>query len=148
MPKSAYTTKSAVETEKLGAACAALLEQGNAVLVSGELGTGKTTFIRGACRALGVTDAVTSPSFVIGQIYRGDHSVAHLDLYRLESFEGEDVALLDDYITADRVSFVEWPKSGMRLPVQERLRVTMEHLGGDKRKIEIEGAGPLPEVET
>ena len=84
------------------------------MLVSGELGAGKTTFVRGACRALGVTGVVTSPTYTIGQVYdAGDgHEVAHLDLYRLRSLEGEDPALLDDYLTPARIGFVEWPAVG------------------------------------
>ena len=82
------------------------------MLVSGELGSGKTTFVRGACRALGVDGPVTSPTFTIGQLLGGSPEVAHLDLYRLESLAGEDPALLDDYLTPERIAFVEWPGVG------------------------------------
>ena len=73
------------------------------VLVSGELGSGKTTFVRGACRALGVEGPVTSPTFTIGQVLAGAPEIAHLDLYRLGSLAGEDPALLEDYLTPERV---------------------------------------------
>ncbi len=108
------------------------------VLVTGELGSGKTTFVRGAARALGVEGPVTSPTFTIGQVYAGAPDVAHLDLYRLGSLAGEDPALLDDYLTPERVGFVEWPAVGE--PAIERVaaRVTLEHLGGDRRRITIE----------
>ena len=108
------------------------------VLVTGELGSGKTTFVRGAARALGVEGPVTSPTFTIGQVYAGTPDVAHLDLYRLGSLAGEDPALLDDYLTPERVGFVEWPAVGE--PAIERVaaRVTLEHLGGDRRRITIE----------
>jgi hypothetical protein len=79
------------------------------VLVSGELGTGKTTLIRGACRALGVTEPVTSPTFTIGQRYRGRVPVSHLDLYRLEGLDAEEPGLLDDYVTPDAIAFIELP---------------------------------------
>jgi tRNA threonylcarbamoyladenosine biosynthesis protein TsaE len=107
------------------------------VLVSGELGTGKTTFVRGACRALGVDGPVTSPTFTIGHVLAGDPEVAHLDLYRLGSIAGEDPALLEDYLTDDRIAFVEWPAAGE--PAIERVaaRVLLEHLGGDRRRITI-----------
>ena len=83
------------------------------VVVSGEVGAGKTTLIRGACRALGVEGPVTSPTFTIGQRYRGGRlPVSHLDLYRLADLEGEDPALLDDYLGPDGVAFVEWPAAG------------------------------------
>jgi tRNA threonylcarbamoyladenosine biosynthesis protein TsaE len=107
------------------------------VLVGGELGSGKTTFVRGACRALGVDGPVTSPTFVIGQVYRGDPEVAHLDLFRLESLGAEDPALLDDYLTSERVGFVEWP--GVEEPALDGVaaRVRLEHLGGDRRRITV-----------
>ena len=79
------------------------------VVVSGELGAGKTTLIRGACRALGVEGPVTSPTFTIGQRYSGRLPVSHLDLYRLGGLEDEDPALLDDYLDPASVGFVEWP---------------------------------------
>jgi tRNA threonylcarbamoyladenosine biosynthesis protein TsaE len=131
-------TGSATETEAAAAGLAARLSPGDVVLVAGELGSGKTTFVRGACRALGVTDTVTSPTFTIGQLYAGDPEVAHLDLHRLASLAGEDPALLDDYITPERVAFIEWP--GVAEPLLERVaaRVRLEHLGGDRRRVTIE----------
>jgi tRNA threonylcarbamoyladenosine biosynthesis protein TsaE len=130
-------TTSPQETERAGADLAARLTAGDVVLVSGELGTGKTTFVRGACRALGVDGPVTSPTFTIGHVLAGDPDVAHLDLYRLGSIAGEDPALLEDYLTDDRIAFVEWPAAGE--PAIERVaaRVLLEHLGGDRRRITI-----------
>ena len=126
------------ETESAGAELAGSLSAGDVVLVSGELGTGKTTFVRGACRALGVNGPVTSPTFTIGHVLEGDPEVAHIDLYRLGTLATEDPALLDDYLTADRIAFVEWPAAGE--PAFERVaaRVLLEHLGGDRRRITIE----------
>lgn len=131
-------TGSAVETEAAGAVLAGRLALGDVVLVSGELGSGKTTFVRGACRALGVEGPVTSPTFTIGQVYGGRVEVAHLDLYRLDSLAGEDPALLEDYLTPERVGFVEWPALGE--PGIERVaaKVRLEHAGGDRRRVEIE----------
>src|SRR5215212_1567083 len=85
-------TDSAEGTERAAADLARRLGPGDVVLVSGELGSGKTTFVRGACRALGIADTVTSPTFTIGHVYGGNGApeVAHLDLYRLESLAGED----------------------------------------------------------
>ncbi len=106
-------TGSAAETEALGARVAASLRPGDVVVVSGEVGAGKTTLIRGACRALGVSEPVTSPTFTIGQRYLGGRlPISHLDLYRLERLDGEDPALLDDYLGADGIAFVEWPAAG------------------------------------
>jgi tRNA threonylcarbamoyladenosine biosynthesis protein TsaE len=130
-------TSSPAETEALGARIAAGLRPGDVVLVSGELGSGKTTLIRGACRELGVTEPVTSPTFTIGHRYRGRVPVSHLDLYRLEGLEDEDPGLLDDYLTEDAVAFVEWP--GVAEPQLERiaLRVELSHHGGDGRLIDV-----------
>ena len=138
MPHSVKHTHGPDETEAAGAELAGRLDPGDVVLVSGELGTGKTTFVRGACRALGVEGPVTSPTFTIGQVLGEAPEVAHLDLYRLGSLAGEDPALLDDYLTPDRVGFVEWP--GLAEPALERVaaRVLLEHEGGDRRKITFE----------
>ena len=109
---------------------------GDVVLVSGDLGAGKTTLIRGACRALGVSEAVTSPTFTIGQTYSGRVPVSHLDLYRLADLGQEDPALLDDYATPESIAFIEWP--GVAEPWLERVtrRVDVRHAGGDQREIE------------
>jgi tRNA threonylcarbamoyladenosine biosynthesis protein TsaE len=127
------------ETEAAGAALARRLEAGDVVLVAGDLGAGKTTFVRGACRELGVTEAVTSPTFTIGSLLQGrDLEIAHLDLYRLPTLAGEDPALLDDYLTPDRIGFVEWPGVAEEAPLRVVARVRLEHLGGDRRRIEVE----------
>jgi tRNA threonylcarbamoyladenosine biosynthesis protein TsaE len=124
-------------TEALGAAVAAGLRPGDVVLVSGELGAGKTTFVRGGCRALGVDGPVTSPTFTIGRRYRGEVPVAHVDLYRLDGLEGEDPALLADYLGPDVVTFLEWPeRAGARAPAAA-LEVRLEHLGGDRRRVTL-----------
>jgi tRNA threonylcarbamoyladenosine biosynthesis protein TsaE len=125
------------DTEAAGAELASRLSPGDVVLVSGELGSGKTTFVRGACRALGVEGPVTSPTFTIGHVLGESPQVAHLDLYRLGSLAGEDPALLEDYLTPDRVGFVEWP--ALAEPALERVaaRVLLEHAGGDRRRITV-----------
>ena len=135
-------TDSALATERAGEVLAAGLAPGDVVLVSGELGSGKTTFVRGAARALGVTEPVTSPTFVVGHLYDAPSTrVAHLDLYRLAGLDGEDPGLLDPYFGADVVTFVEWPERvseaallGDR-PVARR--VALAHAGGDRRRLEV-----------
>ena len=126
------------QTEAAGAELARGLAPGDVVLVTGELGSGKTTFVRGAARELGIEGPVTSPTFTIGQLYAGTPEVAHLDLYRLDSLAGEDPALLDDYLTPERVAFLEWPAAAEPRLERVRARVRLEHLGGDRRRIAIE----------
>lgn len=138
-------SESAVETEAVGAKLAARLGPGDVVVVSGELGAGKTTLIRGACRALGVEGPVTSPTFTIGQRYRGRLPISHLDLYRLGGLEDEDPGLLDDYLDADSVAFVEWPAiAAPQLAERRVLAVRLDHDEGDRRRIEI-GSASVPE---
>src|SRR5512135_1695936 len=108
------TSNAPEETEALGAELAAALRPGDVVLVEGELGAGKTTFVRGACRALGVTVIVTSPTFTIGQRYPAPVPVAHVDLYRVASLSDEDPELLADYLGPDAIAFVEWPEGEER----------------------------------
>jgi tRNA threonylcarbamoyladenosine biosynthesis protein TsaE len=131
-------TSSKDETEALGARVAGRLARGDVVLVSGELGSGKTTFVRGACRALGVQDPVTSPTYTIGHVYAGEGiEVAHIDLYRLPTLAGEDPALLDDYLTPERIAFVEWPEAAAGALERVVARVRLEHRGGDRRAVEL-----------
>jgi tRNA threonylcarbamoyladenosine biosynthesis protein TsaE len=135
------TSSGPEDTARVGAELAARLRPGDVVLVSGDLGAGKTTFVRGALRELGVTDEVTSPTFVVGLLY-GDGRFAHLDLYRLAGLDSEDPGLLDPYFGPEVVTFVEWPEhagsdvaaAGGR-PVAHR--VHLEHAGGDRREIVI-----------
>ena len=140
MPTSTETTAPA-ETEAVAADLAQRLKRGDIVLVSGDLGAGKTTFVRGACRALGVGGAVTSPSFTIARRYDGRVPVSHLDLYRLGNLDDEDPALLADELAPDRVAFVEWPEVGAPAgldPERIAARVRLEHRGGDRRLVVVE----------
>jgi tRNA threonylcarbamoyladenosine biosynthesis protein TsaE len=140
MPSSTETASPA-ETEALAARLAGRLAAGDIVLVSGELGSGKTTFVRGACRALGVTAAVTSPSFTIARRYDGAIAISHLDLYRLGDLDDEDPALLVDELAGDRIAFVEWPEVGAPVglePERVAARVRLEHRGGDRRRVTID----------
>ncbi|CAB4929946.1 unannotated protein [freshwater metagenome] len=128
------------ETAQLAADLARALTPGDVVLISGDLGAGKTTFVRGACRALGITGRVTSPTFTIVRRYEdGRVPVSHLDLYRLADGV-DDAALLEDELSADRVAFIEWPSAGLGGLAEERIaaRVHLEHLPGERRSVRIE----------
>ena len=104
--------------------------------VSGELGAGKTTFVRGASRALGVTAPVTSPTFTIGHRYAGSVAVSHLDLYRFTAVSPAEWADLEPYFD-DAVVFVEWPEAGAAVLPPARVSVTLEHGGGDVRRVTL-----------
>jgi len=126
------------QTEALGAELAGSLRAGDLVLVRGDLGAGKTTFVRGAARALGVTDPVTSPTFSIGHRYSGNRvTVSHLDLYRLGGLAQEEPDLLADYLGPGRIAFVEWPAHDSIELAEPRAVVTLSHLGGDLRRVEV-----------
>src|SRR3954447_11458592 len=138
-PEEVIESTGAAETEALGGRIAARLQPGDVVLLSGELGTGKTTLVRGACRALGVPGPVTSPTFTIGQRYEGGRlPVSHLDLYRLQTLEGEDPALLEDYLRPEAVGFVEWPGAGSGRLERPALEVRLSHLAEQRRRVEID----------
>jgi tRNA threonylcarbamoyladenosine biosynthesis protein TsaE len=118
---------------------AAQLRPGDLVLVRGEMGAGKTTFVRGAARALGVTGPVTSPTFTIGQLYEAPGGpIAHLDLHRLTSLDDEDPALLADYLLPGAIAFVEWPEVGKgELAARATHEVLLRHAGEDERELEV-----------
>jgi tRNA threonylcarbamoyladenosine biosynthesis protein TsaE len=139
MPR-VHETSGPEETEALAAELAGRLRPGDVVLVEGEIGAGKTTFIRGACRALGVRVQVTSPTFTIGQRYRGPVPVSHLDLYRVADLAAEDPDLLTDYVRPDTITFVEWPggaQAELAALARVAANVRLEHGGGDLRRVEV-----------
>jgi tRNA threonylcarbamoyladenosine biosynthesis protein TsaE len=129
-------TASAAETEGVAARLASRLAAGDVVTVSGDLGTGKTTFVRGACRALGITAPVTSPTFTIGHRYAGRPDVSHLDLFRFSGLSPAEWGDLEPYFD-DALVFVEWPEAGLDALPRARVRVRLEHAGGDRRRIEL-----------
>lgn len=130
-------TASATATEAEGARLAAELQSGDVVLVSGELGAGKTTFVRGACRALGVVGPVTSPTYTVGHRYAGESvDVSHLDLYRFTGVSAAEWGDLEPYF-ADAVVFVEWPEAGAAALPIARFVVRLEHAGADLRTVTV-----------
>ena len=132
------------ETELIAARLASRLVSGDVVAVSGELGAGKTTFVRGAARALGVEEPVSSPTFTIGHRYES-HSkeaatpVAHLDLYRLAGIDPEEWGDLEPYFDGT-IAFVEWPEHGGNWLPEARVAVTLSHVDPSRRRISITDA--------
>ena len=126
------------ETEALAAELARGLVPGDVVTVSGELGSGKTTFVRGACTALGVRERVTSPTYTIGHRYHGDRGeVSHLDLYRFEGVSPAEWGDLEPYFD-DAIAFVEWPEAGEGVLPPPRYAVRLVHADGERRTVSIE----------
>jgi tRNA threonylcarbamoyladenosine biosynthesis protein TsaE len=141
-------SRSPAETEALASTLAQRLEPGDVVTVSGELGAGKTTFVRGACRGLGITAPVTSPTFTIGHRYRGTVDVSHLDLYRFAAVSSAEWADLEPYFDGV-VVFVEWPEAGEAVLPWPRARVLVGHVDLERRRVRIDAddAALLEEVE-
>ena len=125
------------ETEAVGARLAAKLEPGDVVTVAGELGTGKTTLVRGACRALGVEGPITSPTFTVGHRYRGRVDVSHLDLYRFAGVSAAEWGDLEPYFDG-AVCFVEWPEAGRDVLPPARFAVVLEHMAPERRRIRVD----------
>jgi tRNA threonylcarbamoyladenosine biosynthesis protein TsaE len=131
-------TGSPEETEALAAELAARLAPGDVVTVSGELGSGKTTFVRGACGALGVRERVTSPTYTIGHRYHGARAeVSHLDLYRFHGVSAAEWGDLEPYFD-DAIAFVEWPEAGAGVLPRPRYAVRLVHADGERREVSIE----------
>jgi tRNA threonylcarbamoyladenosine biosynthesis protein TsaE len=128
---------SPADTEAIAAEVASRLESGDSVWLRGELGVGKTAFVRGAAHALGVTQPVTSPTYTVGNRYAANgFSVAHLDLYRSSGLTIEEWADLEPYFE-DAIAFVEWPDAGAGLLPDPRVTVDIDHLQGDARLITL-----------
>jgi tRNA threonylcarbamoyladenosine biosynthesis protein TsaE len=135
-----FETDGPTATEAVGAELAARLRPGDIVHVHGEVGAGKTTLVRGACRGLGVSGSVTSPTFAIAHRYHTGAGlvVAHVDLYRLGSLDAEDPGLLDGYVGADAITFIEWPRRhAAALGAPPRITVELSHLTGDRRRVAV-----------
>jgi tRNA threonylcarbamoyladenosine biosynthesis protein TsaE len=128
---------SPAETEAVAATLARELRAGDVVTVSGELGSGKTTFVRGACRALGVTVPVTSPTFTIGHRYPAEPDVAHLDLFRFQGFSAAEWGDLEPYFE-DAICFVEWPEAAAHALPPVRVEVRLSHVDPAHRQITLE----------
>jgi tRNA threonylcarbamoyladenosine biosynthesis protein TsaE len=132
-----FESASPEETERIAARLASGLRRGDVVTVAGELGTGKTTFIRGAARALGVSGRVTSPTFTIGHRFAGDPDVSHLDLFRVQGLSSEEWGDLEPYFE-DAVCFVEWPEAADAWLPSARALVRLCHVDDTHRVVTVE----------
>lgn len=132
-----HQSTSEAETRAIAAAIAPALVPGAVILLSGDLGAGKTAFVRGLAEGLGIDpDEVTSPTFTLVHEYRGGRlPLVHVDLYRLEQTELDEIGL-DQELAAQGVTAVEWPDRLAR-SVTGATIVTIDDAGGDTRRIEI-----------
>ena len=129
--------------EELASRVARVLGPGDVVVLSGEVGAGKTTFVRAAARSLGVTERVTSPTYQLARGYEGlkdgrSVTVNHMDLYRVEGIEDRDALELDDYIEPDAVTFIEWADPALGA-VENPSTVHIYHETPTTRRIRLDG---------
>ena len=129
--------------EDLAERVARALKPGEAVVLSGEVGAGKTTFVRAAARALGVRERVTSPTYQFARGYEGRMdgepvTVNHLDLYRLEGLDAEDVLEFEDFLRPDAVTFIEWAEPALGA-IADPTTVHLEHETPATRRARVEG---------
>ena len=136
-----FTTRSADETERAGGELAGLLPKGATLLLEGDLGAGKTTFVRGLVRGLGVTGDITSPSFALLNVYDGRRQVFHVDAYRLTRPEGFDDLLIWDLAKSPWNVIVEWPeKVAARLPsARWQMKTAILADGGHRFQLTLAG---------
>ena len=130
-------SRSTQQTARIAALLASLLRGGDVVFLIGELGAGKTYFIRKAAEALGVSEPVTSPSFTMAQTYRGKLTVHHLDLYRLAGFKAEDAIDFEPFFEPGAVTFIEWPEQAEPFLERPAVVIRLEHLDPESRRISI-----------
>ena len=131
--------RTAEDTREVGEAMSASLRARDAVVLTGELGAGKTTFVQGVARGLGIEDQVSSPTFTLVKEYRGILDIAHVDVYRLERVQDVVDLGLDELGDGEGVLLVEWGDAVEDLLPDERLRVelTTEDLVSDVRRLRV-----------
>jgi tRNA threonylcarbamoyladenosine biosynthesis protein TsaE len=130
--------------EALAARVAERLERGDVVVLGGEVGSGKTTFVRAAARALGVEERVTSPTYQIARSYEGlaggrKVTVNHLDLYRLEGLEDGDALEFDDYLGPEAITFIEWASKDALDLISDPTVVRISHQTPATRRVGLRG---------
>lgn len=140
------TSHTPQETERIGELLGALLSRGDIVALAGELGTGKTTLVKGIAQGMGIEGAeVASPSFTLINEYEGPFSLFHIDLYRLDD-ERELVGIdYDEYIKGDGVTIIEWADRIPQAVPRESLWIQLRYLDAERREIVFQGHGDRSE---
>lgn len=136
--KTSVTTHSEAETRSVAAEFAGTLASGDVVALTGDLGAGKTVFVKGIAAALGFEQDMTSPTFTLIHEYRGPVDLYHMDLYRMETAAEMAEIGLEDYLYGDGICLVEWAEKMGSLRPPDAIRVNITHLGGTGRRIDIE----------
>ena len=137
-----FITHNETETEELGARLAEKLPGGSVVAMYGDLGAGKTAFVRGMARGMGIACRVSSPTFTIVNEYLGARELIHFDMYRIGSTDELFDIGWEDYLARGAVCAVEWSENVEDAFYGDEIVVRIEKLGGTERKITIEGAAP------
>ncbi|MBI3287558.1 MAG: tRNA (adenosine(37)-N6)-threonylcarbamoyltransferase complex ATPase subunit type 1 TsaE [Chloroflexi bacterium] len=135
-------SRSPQETEEIGEALGSCLRGDEVISLEGELGTGKTTLVKGLARGLGVGVPIASPTFVLASEYAGTSlRLQHLDLYRVEDAREFVASGLEDALWGEAIVAVEWPEKVRHLLPAARLWITLRHSGGDQRRLHFEASG-------
>ena len=135
-----YYTNSDKETEAIGEQFGRSVKDGTVIAMYGDLGAGKTAFVRGMARGMGITERVSSPTFTIVNEYLGDRTLIHFDMYRLGSADELFDIGWEDYLARDAVCAVEWGENVEEAFYGDEIRLTIEKLSDTSRKITVEGA--------
>lgn len=134
-------TSSPEQTQKLGELVGRLAQSGDLILLTGNLGAGKTCFTQGIAWGAGFDGFASSPSFVLVREYQGSLNIYHIDFYRMESVEEIDDIGLDDYLTADGICVIEWADKALNLLPHEYLLISFDYLEEDHRLLRFEPNG-------
>ncbi|MFR1808955.1 MAG: tRNA (adenosine(37)-N6)-threonylcarbamoyltransferase complex ATPase subunit type 1 TsaE [Pygmaiobacter massiliensis] len=141
-----YITHSKEETMALARQLSKQLQNGGLIAFTGGLGAGKTAFCTGLAEGLGCTDEVQSPTFSIVNVYRGKITFAHFDMYRISTEEDLYAASFYDYLDSGAVVAAEWSENIAQFLEEPYIKINIEVLGENDRKLTIEGAAPLEET--
>jgi tRNA threonylcarbamoyladenosine biosynthesis protein TsaE len=134
------TTRNPEETQRLGQALGALAEPGDIILLAGVLGAGKTCLTQGLARGLGIRETTPSPTFVLMREFAGRLPLYHMDFYRLEFNEIDDLGL-DDYLYGRGVCVIEWADRGLAIMPAEHLLIDIEYRGENERWLRLRPRG-------
>ncbi|RSK25672.1 tRNA (adenosine(37)-N6)-threonylcarbamoyltransferase complex ATPase subunit type 1 TsaE [Bacillus sp. HMF5848] len=134
-----FTTTSPEETMTFSKKLAAYLQPGDVITLEGDLGAGKTTFVKGLAKGLNITRNVNSPTFTIIKEYQGKMPLYHMDVYRMEESD-EDLGF-EEYFSGSGITVVEWPQFIKDFLPEALLKITIKHTGENARKIQLEPIG-------